>query len=79
MGRKRDLLKEAAGVRLWVLTLLVVFCLSGLGASVLAQPGCRDQCYVTLNQCLQAAMGDPMQEAVCEDNYDACAEACIFP
>ncbi len=40
-------------------------------------PGCMAACQRDLAQCLQQAGGDPVAQAQCQDNYDACGVACI--
>ena len=38
---------------------------------------CFDQCEQSLASCRQAAQGNPILEARCQDIYDACCEGCL--
>jgi hypothetical protein len=71
--------KKALSARSWILMLFMVICLMRLEAAVFGQAGCFDQCEGSLAQCLQAAHGNQAQEALCQDRYDSCGEACLLP
>lgn len=66
------------GTRFSMLVLMTALLLTGFAMTASAQ-GCLDGCQRSLVECLQQSQGDPMQEAQCQDNYDDCAENCLFP
>jgi hypothetical protein len=59
-----------------IFVLSMAICLMSLRTTALGQT-CFLQCQQTLSQCLQAAQGDPLAEARCQDNYDKCGEECM--
>lgn len=65
-------------VRARTLVLFLALILTGSETTALGQVACFNQCQQNLAQCLQQAQGDPIEEARCEDNYDACIEWCII-
>lgn len=65
--------------RSWILMLFMAICLMRFEAAVFGQAGCFNQCAGGLAQCLQAAHGNQTQEAICQDRYDSCGEACLLP
>jgi hypothetical protein len=62
--------------RSWILVLLMVLTLTRLQPAAFGDSGCFDKCQAALVQCLAAAQGNQTEEARCQDQYDACGEAC---
>ena len=60
----------------WILVLLMVLTLTRLQPAAFGDSGCFDKCQAALVQCLAAAQGNQTEEARCQDQYDACGEAC---
>jgi hypothetical protein len=78
VGAASKMSKKPFSFRSWILVLFVTTSLTIPGATALAQAGCFNTCQNGLAQCLQAAQGNPLLEAQCQDNYDSCGEQCLM-
>ena len=68
--------KKRLSSRARVLVLLAALLLPALARTAAAQT-CFELCQSALVSCMQAAQGDPLLEARCQDQYDKCGADCM--
>ena len=68
--------KKRLSSRARVLVLLAALLLPNLARTASAQT-CFELCQSALVGCMQAAQGDPLLEARCQDQYDKCSADCM--
>ena len=62
--------------RSYLLALFLALGWASFQLQVSAQ-NCLQECQRVYVQCLYNAFGDPVMEAICDDQYDACCEDCL--
>ena len=61
----------------WSAVLFITLSFGSLGSVAHGQTFCLLGCQHDLAACLDAADEDPIQEAICEDNYENCVNRCL--
>ncbi|HYP27827.1 MAG TPA: hypothetical protein VE262_14010 [Blastocatellia bacterium] len=76
-GAFSNLRGKPSSARSWMLALVLLIGPAAHSPAAYAQPSCFYQCQQELLRCMDESENNPPSQALCQDNYDTCAEACM--
>lgn len=68
--------RQPFGLRLFLAASLLALIVTSFQPPAFAQ-GCSQQCQQAYVECLRGAIGEPGPLLMCDDQYDACWQACL--